>query len=144
VNISSLTLRNLTLVCWVSQNEKRTFWYMNSKASMSCSVYHHFTITSLVLTSRSTQWSLENEILTPCLPVCFQPETISLHVFLYGNLRRRKCWKAFQTFKRQKTRQAFESTTKPKFSFWVFCDWRHKWSCFRLLWPTSSGLGPNR
>jgi len=26
--------------------------------------------------------------------------------------------------------------------FWVFCEWCHKWSTFRPLWPTSSGPGP--
>jgi len=31
---------------------------------------------------------------------------------------------------------------KKHLGFWVFCEWRHKWSSFRHFWSTSSGPGP--
>jgi len=40
----------------------------------------------------------------------------------------------------QKTRQVFTSGMKKNFG--VFCEWHHKWSCFRPFCPTSPGPRP--
>jgi len=76
----------------------------------------------------------------------------SSHVFLHGNISTDNC--ARKLFKLSK--RFGKSTMKKKQNIWclqwkktifgvgfqVFCEWHHKWSCFRPFWPAIYGPKP--
>jgi len=54
---------------------------------------------------------------------------------------------ARELFKSSNGSASLVDCTRKKFFCWwarIFCDWRHKWSSFRVIWLMLPGLGSNR
>jgi len=64
----------------------------------------------------------------------------SLHVSLCRNISGGNCTESYPSPNRFGKSSRLQ--WKKLFWFWVFCEWCHKWSCFRPFWSTSSGPRP--
>ena len=89
-----------------------------------------------------SHWFTMKKQVTPWRPACFEAKTNSFHMSLHENFSKPKVLESCSN--PQKTQQVWVCNEKKffGFAFQIFCEWHHKWRCFRPFWPTSSGPRP--